>query len=121
MKNIGLPEFFLSYFDLLIIVLDQMDPMVDRQISEHVLCIHRYLSPIDEGRLVVMFESFHVFLYSLCLNEGNLFYFLGSSILDNNSRFEEKNLKDEIPVYVKYNRMLHGRNSNWCKKDMLTI
>lgn len=55
------------------------------------------------------------------MNEVNLFYLLGSSTLDNDSRYEEQNDKDEMPVYVKYNRMLHGRNSNRRKKDTLTI
>lgn len=48
-KNIGLPDSLLSRFDLLFIVLDQMDPDIDRQISDHVLRMHRYRSPFDEG------------------------------------------------------------------------
>ncbi len=45
MENIGLQDSLLSRFDLLFIVLDQMDPDSDREISEHVLRMHRYRAP----------------------------------------------------------------------------
>ena len=38
----------LSRFDLLFIVLDQMEPENDRRISDHVLRIHRYRSPNEQ-------------------------------------------------------------------------
>jgi DNA replication licensing factor MCM3 len=43
--NIGLPDSLLSRFDLLFIVLDQLEPENDRRISAHVLRGHRYRKP----------------------------------------------------------------------------
>ncbi|MBN3303310.1 MCM3M factor, partial [Amia calva] len=48
MENIGLQDSLLSRFDLLFIVLDQMDPDSDRAISEHVLRMHRYRAPGEQ-------------------------------------------------------------------------
>lgn len=60
MENIGLQDSLLSRFDLLFIVLDQMDPEQDREISDHVLRMHRYRNPNEQdgdGELLVAATS----------------------------------------------------------------
>ncbi|XP_063942784.1 DNA replication licensing factor MCM3-like [Daucus carota subsp. sativus] len=84
-KNIGLPDCLLSFFDLLLIVLDQMDPAIDCQISEHVLRMHRFCSATDGG----------------------------TATLDGSSRYGVDEEADTgSTVFVKYNRILQQRESH---------
>ena len=48
MDNIGMQDSLLSRFDLIFIVLDEMDPDHDRRISDHVLRMHRYRNPGEQ-------------------------------------------------------------------------
>uniref|UniRef100_A0A8C5C624 DNA replication licensing factor MCM3 n=1 Tax=Gadus morhua TaxID=8049 RepID=A0A8C5C624_GADMO len=62
MENIGLQDSLLSRFDLLFIVLDNMDPESDLQISEHVLRMHRYRTPGEqEGTAMPLGSNVDIF------------------------------------------------------------
>ena len=51
--NTALPDSLISRFDLVFIVLDEVNPTLDRVISSHVLRMHRYIPPgLEEGIFV---------------------------------------------------------------------
>ena len=105
-RNIALPDSLLSRFDLLFVVTDDIDDFRDRQISEHVLRMHRYRQPGTEEGAPVREQEHQT------LSVG----------LD-----RDQDTSQETQVYEKFNIMLHagvtvtsGRG-NARKIDVLSI
>lgn len=86
-KNIALPDSLLSRFDLLFVVTDEVDDERDRQISEHVLRMHRYIPPGSEEGVPVRENA----TQSLVVDE------------ENNETQEQ-----DSRVYEDYNPVLHS-------------
>ncbi|XP_028297491.1 DNA replication licensing factor MCM3-like [Gouania willdenowi] len=97
MENIGLQDSLLSRFDLLFIMLDQMDAEQDREISEHVLRMHRYRDPHEqEGAAMALGGTVDVLATE-----------------DPDALAEEH---EELQIYEKHNNLLHGSKR---KKDKI--
>ena len=90
MDNIGMQDSLLSRFDVIFVVLDEMDPDHDRRISEHVLRMHRYRNAGEqEGEAMPMGRG----VETLSTGDGR------------SGREEEE---DDTPVFEKHDNLLHG-------------
>lgn len=91
MDNIGMQDSLLSRFDIIFIVLDEMDPDHDRRISEHVLRMHRYRNPGEaDGEAMVMGGAADT------LSTGGVVEEVGP---------EEG---EDTPIFEKHDNLLHG-------------
>ncbi|XP_073439830.1 maternal DNA replication licensing factor mcm3 [Dendrobates tinctorius] len=96
MENIGLQDSLLSRFDLLFIVLDQMDADNDREIADHVLRIHRYRTPGEQdGYAMPLGCSVEIF----ATDDPN-----ATDVTD-----------QELQIYEKHDTLLHGPRKNKSK------
>ncbi|KAM9307811.1 maternal DNA replication licensing factor mcm3 [Gastrophryne carolinensis] len=93
MENIGLQDSLLSRFDLLFIVLDQMDADNDREIADHVLRMHRYRTPGEQdGYALPLGCSVEIF----ATDDPN-----ATDVTD-----------QELQIYEKHDNLLHGPRRN---------
>ncbi|KAI6782701.1 DNA replication licensing factor MCM3 [Emericellopsis cladophorae] len=86
-KNIALPDSLLSRFDLLFVVTDDIEDTRDRQVSEHVLRMHRYRQAGTEEGAPVREQGTQS---------------LGVSAA------EQSNTQRQTDVFEKYDAMLHA-------------
>ncbi|XP_017312089.1 MCM3 minichromosome maintenance deficient 3 (S. cerevisiae), like isoform X1 [Ictalurus punctatus] len=100
MENIGLQDSLLSRFDLLFIVLDQMDSESDREISEHVLRMHRYRPPGEqEGAAMPLGSTVDMFT----TEDPNI----------------TEATEQELQIYEKKDNVLHGHRKK--KEKIVTM
>lgn len=102
MDNIGMQDSLLSRFDLLFIVLDEMEAENDRRISDHVLRMHRYRNPNEEDGAPLPIT-------------------VGAEILSTKDLDKENDGVDKpLQKFEKHNELLHG-NENKNSKQRVTI
>mmetsp|Transcript_7111 Transcript_7111/g.9835 ORF Transcript_7111/g.9835 Transcript_7111/m.9835 type:complete len:799 (-) Transcript_7111:365-2761(-) len=94
-ENIALPDSLLSRFDLLFILLDNLNPEHDRLIADHVLRMHRYKSIAEDesgSHDIDIFDTIH--------------------------EVNEEEEEESTPVFQKYDKLLHGNKK---KQEIFSI
>jgi DNA replication licensing factor MCM3 len=106
---VALPDSLLSRFDFLFIILDEIDPILDRKVAEHVLLNHLY-RPANEPDGFV--DSAFVFgrfsLADSTFETGAMNLLLGCNFLTKVDSESEGDDEDESWVYAKHNVKLRG-------------
>jgi len=97
-ENIALPDSLLSRFDMLFIVLDDINENRDREIAEHVLRVHRFNNNNDDGTPV---------------DDTNMTIFNNTDPNDN----EEK----DTPVWEKSTQYINAEKKKTRKNAILSI
>lgn len=91
MENIGLQDSLLSRFDVIFIMLDKNDEENDSKIADHILKVHRYRNPREQDGEPLSSNTDADFLTT--------------------ANLEEKEEKNDIQIYEKYDAFLHANRS----------
>lgn len=90
MENIGLQDSLLSRFDLIFVLLDNVDTEDDGRIAEHVVRMHRYRSAKEQDGDVLITDT-------------------AADLLATHS--SENDEEELVEVFEKFDPLLHGRRS----------
>lgn len=91
MENIGLQDSLLSRFDLLFVMLDVIDSEQDHIVSDHVVRMHRYRSPLEQDGEALSLSS-------------------KLDMLTTKNPDDVGTEETQSQVYQKYDPLLHGQS-----------